>query len=69
MIKKTVVPKIATENGKNISSNTSFVKKILVKRQIGFEYGKQKPHKCPVCDTGFTERGNLKKHIASVHEK
>lgn len=28
----------------------------------------EKPYKCPKCGTGFRERGNLNKHILSVHE-
>ena len=28
----------------------------------------KKPFKCNICDTSFTKKGNLKKHVASVHE-
>ena len=29
---------------------------------------KKKPFKCDMCDYSFSEKGSLKKHIASVHE-
>ena len=28
----------------------------------------KKPHECPICDSKFSEKGDLKRHIETVHE-